>query len=41
MTAAVARLNQTVSELIADHGGVRPVEQGEGHSFRGRVRPRL
>ena len=33
MTAAVARLDQTVSELIAAHGGVRPVEQGEGDSF--------
>jgi len=33
MTAALARLNQTVSEIIADHDGVRPVEQGEGDSF--------
>ena len=33
MTAAFARLNQTVSEVIAAHGGVRPVEQGEGDSF--------
>jgi predicted ATPase/class 3 adenylate cyclase/DNA-binding CsgD family transcriptional regulator len=33
MTAAIARLNQTVSDLIAAHGGVRPVEQGEGDSF--------
>jgi len=33
MTAAVARLNQTVSEFIAAYGGVRPVEQGEGDSF--------
>src|SRR6201997_1004453 len=33
MTAAVARLNQTVSEVIAARGGVRPVEQGEGDSF--------
>ena len=33
MTAAVARLNQTVSETIAAHDGVRPVEQGEGDSF--------
>jgi predicted ATPase/class 3 adenylate cyclase/DNA-binding CsgD family transcriptional regulator len=33
MTSAVARLNQTVSEVIAAHGGVRPVEQGEGDSF--------
>jgi predicted ATPase/class 3 adenylate cyclase/DNA-binding CsgD family transcriptional regulator len=33
MTAAMARLNQTVSETIAEHDGVRPVEQGEGDSF--------
>ena len=33
MTAAMARLNQTVSEIIATHDGVRPVEQGEGDSF--------
>ena len=33
MTSATARLNQTVSEVIAAHGGVRPVEQGEGDSF--------
>jgi predicted ATPase/class 3 adenylate cyclase/DNA-binding CsgD family transcriptional regulator len=33
MTAAMARLNQTVSETIAQHDGVRPVEQGEGDSF--------
>jgi class 3 adenylate cyclase len=33
MTAAVARLNQTVSGVVAAHGGVRPVEQGEGDSF--------
>jgi predicted ATPase/class 3 adenylate cyclase/DNA-binding CsgD family transcriptional regulator len=33
MTAALARLNQTVSEIIATHDGVRPVEQGEGDSF--------
>jgi class 3 adenylate cyclase len=33
MTAAIERLNQTVSEIIAAHGGVRPVEQGEGDSF--------
>ena len=29
----MARMNQTVSETIAAHGGVRPVEQGEGDSF--------
>jgi predicted ATPase/class 3 adenylate cyclase/DNA-binding CsgD family transcriptional regulator len=33
MTAALARMNQTVSETIATHDGVRPVEQGEGDSF--------
>ena len=33
MTAALARLNQTVSATIAAHDGVRPVEQGEGDSF--------
>jgi predicted ATPase/class 3 adenylate cyclase/DNA-binding CsgD family transcriptional regulator len=33
MTAAIARLNQAVSDIIAAHDGVRPVEQGEGDSF--------
>jgi predicted ATPase/class 3 adenylate cyclase/DNA-binding CsgD family transcriptional regulator len=33
MTTAMARMNQTVSEAIATHDGVRPVEQGEGDSF--------
>ncbi|MDT7722290.1 MAG: hypothetical protein QOE94_3301, partial [Mycobacterium sp.] len=33
MTAAVARLNRAVSDMIAAHDGVRPVEQGEGDSF--------
>jgi predicted ATPase/class 3 adenylate cyclase/DNA-binding CsgD family transcriptional regulator len=33
MTAAMARMNQTVTETIARHSGVRPVEQGEGDSF--------
>src|ERR1700730_18296327 len=33
MTAAIARLNQVVCEVIAAHDGVRPVEQGEGDSF--------
>ena len=33
MTAAMARMNQVVSETIASHDGVRPVEQGEGDSF--------
>jgi predicted ATPase/class 3 adenylate cyclase/DNA-binding CsgD family transcriptional regulator len=33
MTAAVARLNVVVCDVIAAHDGVRPVEQGEGDSF--------
>ena len=33
MTAAIARLNQVVSAMIAAHHGLRPVEQGEGDSF--------
>ncbi|MBV9353016.1 MAG: LuxR family transcriptional regulator [Mycobacterium sp.] len=33
MTAAIARLNQVVSAVIAAHDGLRPVEQGEGDSF--------
>ena len=33
MTAAIALLNRTVDQLVAEHGGVRPVEQGEGDSF--------
>src|SRR6267142_4493880 len=33
MTAAIARTNQTASKLVAEHDGVRPVEQGEGDSF--------
>jgi predicted ATPase/class 3 adenylate cyclase/DNA-binding CsgD family transcriptional regulator len=33
MAAAVARLDQTLSEAVAAHDGVRPVEQGEGDSF--------
>ena len=33
MTAAVARLTTVVDELVTSHGGVRPVEQGEGDSF--------
>ena len=33
MTAAVARLDRIVRDVIAAHGGVRPVEQGEGDSF--------
>jgi len=28
MTAAIARLNQAVSDIVAAHDGVRPVEQG-------------
>ena len=33
MKAAVARLDQTLSDAVAAHHGVRPVEQGEGDSF--------
>src|SRR6201986_4614291 len=33
MTAAIACLNQAVSDIVAAHEGVRPVEQGEGDSF--------
>ena len=33
MTDAVARLDSTLADLLAAHGGVRPVEQGEGDSF--------
>lgn len=33
MASAVALLDRTLSELLAIHGGVRPVEQGEGDSF--------
>jgi predicted ATPase/class 3 adenylate cyclase/DNA-binding CsgD family transcriptional regulator len=33
MAAAVACLDRTLTDLVAAHGGVRPVEQGEGDSF--------
>ncbi len=33
MTAAVQKLDRTLDELVGVHGGVRPVEQGEGDSF--------
>jgi class 3 adenylate cyclase len=33
MTAAIARLNQVVCDVVAARDGVRPVEQGEGDSF--------
>ncbi|WP_163723334.1 LuxR C-terminal-related transcriptional regulator [Mycolicibacterium psychrotolerans] len=33
MTAAVAQLDRTLTELVGTHLGVRPVEQGEGDSF--------
>ena len=33
MTAAFANLDRTLAELVGTHGGVRPVEQGEGDSF--------
>src|SRR4051812_24034131 len=33
MASAIARLDCTLSDVVAAHGGVRPVEQGEGDSF--------
>src|SRR6478735_4846933 len=33
MTAVVAQLDRTLSDGVAAHGGVRPVEQCEGDSF--------
>jgi predicted ATPase/class 3 adenylate cyclase/DNA-binding CsgD family transcriptional regulator len=33
MTAAFAVLDRAVNDAVARHGGVRPVEQGEGDSF--------
>lgn len=33
MTAAVARLDQVLADVVAARDGVRPVEQGEGDSF--------
>jgi predicted ATPase/class 3 adenylate cyclase/DNA-binding CsgD family transcriptional regulator len=33
MAAATGRLNQIVSDVIAAHGGMRPVEHGEGDGF--------
>src|ERR1700728_340842 len=33
MTAAIARLERAVREIISARHGVRPVEQGEGDSF--------
>jgi predicted ATPase/class 3 adenylate cyclase/DNA-binding CsgD family transcriptional regulator len=33
MTAAIARLDSVLTDLVAAKGGVRPVEQGEGDSF--------
>jgi predicted ATPase/class 3 adenylate cyclase/DNA-binding CsgD family transcriptional regulator len=33
MAAAIERLDRTLSEVVAAHHGVRPVEQGEGDSF--------
>src|SRR4051812_452200 len=33
MTAALAQLNHAADGLVTAHGGVRPVEQGEGDSF--------
>jgi class 3 adenylate cyclase len=33
MSAAVALLDRTLGDVVVAHGGVRPVEQGEGDSF--------
>ena len=33
MTAAFATLDRMLAEVVGAHGGVRPVEQGEGDSF--------
>jgi class 3 adenylate cyclase len=33
MTAAFARLDQALANLVVAHGAARPVEQGEGDSF--------
>lgn len=33
MATALEHLNRTVDDLVVAHGGVRPVEQGEGDSF--------
>ena len=33
MTVAIAKLDQTLAELVGAHHGIRPVEQGEGDSF--------
>ena len=33
MATALEHLNHTVNDLVDAHGGVRPVEQGEGDSF--------
>ena len=33
MTAAFARLDHALGDLVSARGGVRPVEQGEGDSF--------
>ncbi|MBA3653266.1 MAG: LuxR family transcriptional regulator [Actinobacteria bacterium] len=33
MAGAIARLDEVVNSTVAAHGGVRPVEQGEGDSF--------
>lgn len=33
MSAAIAKLDQTLAELVGAHHGIRPVEQGEGDSF--------
>ena len=33
MSAAIARLDHTLTDLVSTHNGVRPIDQGEGDSF--------
>src|SRR6476619_509012 len=33
MTAAFANLDSVLADMVPTHGGVRPIEQGEGDSF--------
>ncbi len=40
MTAAIARLDDTLTDLIAAHHGVRPVRAGRGRQLRVGVRAR-
>ena len=40
MTAAVERLDLTLTDAVEAHHGVRPRRAGRGRQFRGRVPPR-